>query len=80
VEVQPYFFLTSALDVVGEGGGQPQEIPLLILQETGWASGPVRKGAENLTATGIQSPDRPVRSESPYRLRSIGPLYIQHII
>ena len=80
MKVQPYISLTSALDLVGERGGQLQEIPLLILQKTGWGSGPVRKGAENLTATGIQSPDRPVRSESPYRLRSIGPLYIQHII
>jgi len=35
------FSLTSALDVVWEGCGQHQEILLLILQEAGWASGPV---------------------------------------
>ena len=62
--------------MVGEGGGQRQEIPMLIVKETGWASGSVWKGMENLTANGIKHPDRPVRSESPYRLRSTGPLYI----
>jgi hypothetical protein len=36
-----------------------------IVQEAGWATGPVWTGAENLAQTGIRSPDRPVRSESP---------------
>jgi len=35
----------------------------------GWAPGPVWTGAKNLGPTGIQSPDRPVRSQSLYRLR-----------
>jgi hypothetical protein len=39
-----------------------------IVQEAGWAPGPVWTGAENLAATGILSPDRPVRSQSLYRL------------
>jgi hypothetical protein len=30
-------------------------------------------GAENLAATGIRSPSRPVRNESPYRLSYSGP-------
>ena len=37
--------------------------PVPIVQEAGWASGPVWTGAENVAPTGIRSPDRPVRSE-----------------
>jgi len=40
-----------------------------IVQEAGWAPGPVWTGAENLAPTGIRSPDRPTRSQSLYRLR-----------
>jgi hypothetical protein len=40
-----------------------------IVQEAGWAPGPVRTGAENLAPTGIRSPDRPACSQSLYRLR-----------
>jgi len=40
-----------------------------IVQEVGWAPGPVWTGAENLAPTGIRSPDRPARSQSLYRLR-----------
>ena len=39
-----------------------------ILQEAGWAPGPVGTGAENLGPTGIRSPDRPACSQSVYRL------------
>jgi hypothetical protein len=40
-----------------------------IVQEAGWAPGPVWTGAENVAPpTGIQSPDRPARSQSLYRL------------
>jgi hypothetical protein len=42
--------------------------PVTIVQETGWAPGPVWTGAENLAPTGIRSPDRPARSKSLYRL------------
>jgi len=40
-----------------------------IVQEAGWAPGPVWTGAENLAPTGIRSPDHPGRSQSLYRLR-----------
>ena len=43
-------------------------IPRPIVYEAGWVPGPVWTGAENLAATGIQSLDRPARSESLYRL------------
>ena len=39
-----------------------------IVQEAGWAPGPVWTGAESLVPTGIRSPDRPARSELLYRL------------
>jgi hypothetical protein len=37
-----------------------------IVQEAGWATGPVWTGAENLAPTGIQTPDRPARSQLLY--------------
>jgi len=40
-----------------------------IVQEAGYAPGPVWTGAENLTSTGIRSPVRSARSQSLYRLR-----------
>jgi hypothetical protein len=46
----------------------PGKVPVPILQEAGWAPGPVWKGAENLTPSGIRSSDRPARSQSLYRL------------
>jgi hypothetical protein len=68
-------FLTSAL----EGGWgvsvtprpqlTPGKDPIHIVQEAGWASGPVWTGAENLGPTGIRSPDRPACRQSLYRLR-----------
>jgi hypothetical protein len=39
-----------------------------IVQEAGWAPGPVWTGAENLSPTGIRSADRPAGSQSLYRL------------
>ena len=52
----------------------PQERdPVPIVQEAGWAPGPVWTGAENLAPTGIRSPDRPASSESLYRLSYPGP-------
>ena len=41
----------------------PEKDPVPIVQEAGWASGPVWTGEENLAPTGIRSPDRPARSE-----------------
>jgi hypothetical protein len=46
----------------------PGKDPVPIVQETGWAPGPVWTGAENLATTGIRYPDRPPRSQSLYRL------------
>ena len=39
-----------------------------IVQEAGWAPGPVWTGVENLAPTGIRSPDRQARSQSLYWL------------
>jgi hypothetical protein len=36
--------------------------PVPIVQGAGWTPGPVWTGAENLTPTGIRSPDCPARS------------------
>ena len=46
----------------------PGKDPVPIVQEAGWAPGPVRTGAEYLASIGIRSPDRPARSQSLYRL------------
>jgi hypothetical protein len=46
----------------------PGKTQVPIVQETGWAPGPVRTGAENLAPTRIRSPERPARSQSLYRL------------
>ena len=53
----------------------PGKDPVPIVQEAGWAPGPVWTGAENLAPTGIRSPDRPAHSQSLYRLS-----YPAHII
>ena len=47
----------------------PKKDPVPLVQEVGWDPGPVWTGAENLDSTGIQSPDRPARSQSLHRLR-----------
>ena len=46
----------------------PGKDPVPIVQEAGWAPGPVWTGAENLDTTGIRFPDRPASSQSLYRL------------
>jgi len=46
----------------------PGKDPVSIVQEAGWAPGPVWTGARNLASTRIQSPDRPAPSQSLYRL------------
>ena len=46
----------------------PGKDPVPIVQEAGWAPGPVWTGAENLAPTGIRSPDHPARTQSLYRL------------
>ena len=51
----------------------PGKDPVPIVQEAGWAPGPVWIGAENLAPTGIRSPDRPAHSKSLYQLNYPGP-------
>ena len=51
----------------------PGKDPVPIVQEAGWAPGPVWTGAGNLVPTGIRSPDRSASSESLYRLSYPGP-------
>ena len=46
---------------------------LSVLQEAGWAPGPVWTGADNLAQAGIRFPDRPASSESLYRLSYLDP-------
>jgi len=40
----------------------PGKDPVPIVQEAEWTPGPGQTGAETLTPTGIQSPDRPAHS------------------
>ena len=72
---------TSALDGGGcstphPGRFTPGKDPVPIVQEVGWAPGPVWTGAENLTPTWIRSQDRPARSESLYRLNYPGRFFM----
>ena len=46
----------------------PGKDPVPIVQEAGWATGPVWTGAENFAPTGIRTLDRRARSKSLYRL------------
>jgi hypothetical protein len=64
--------LTSALD--GMGGQRhtppalpPRKRPGTHCRETEWFPGQVWTGAENISPTGIRSPDRPALSESLHR-------------
>jgi hypothetical protein len=70
--------LTSALDEGGWLTPRPGRFisgndPVPIVQEAGWAPGPVWTGAENLAPTGIRTPDHPAHNESLYRLSYPGP-------
>jgi hypothetical protein len=53
----------------------PGKGPVSIVQEAGWASGPVWTGAENLAPTGTRSPDRPARSSVAIPTELSSPLY-----
>ena len=74
--------MTTALEG-GEGSASrpghslpPGKTRYPLLQEAGWAPGPVWTGAENLAPTGIRSPYRPIRSHSLYLLSY--PAYLRH--
>jgi hypothetical protein len=58
--------------------------PVSIVQEAGWAPGPVWTDAVNLTPAEILTPERPARCESLYRLNYSGPRtfngkYVNHV-
>ena len=57
----------------------PGKDPVPIVQEAGWAQGPVWTGAENLDPTGIRPPDRPASNQSLNRLSYLGPLWLRVI-
>jgi len=42
----------------------PEKNPVPIVQEVGWAPGPLWTGAKNLASTGIRSPHRPDLSQT----------------
>ena len=65
--------ITSALDGGGwstprPGRFSPGKDAVPTVDEAGWTPGTVWTGEENITPTGIRSPDRPARSESLHRL------------
>jgi hypothetical protein len=58
----------------------PWKDPVPIVQEAGWAPGPVWTAAKNLALTGIRSPDRSARSQSLYRLSYRAPTFLCTIV
>ena len=52
----------------------PGKDPVPIVQEAGWAPGPVWIDAKNLASTGIRSPALLARSDSLYQLHYPDPL------
>jgi hypothetical protein len=82
VEIYLYSCSTSALGGGGlsaprPGRFTPGKDPVPIVQEAGWAQGPVRTCAKNIAHTGIRSPERPARIQSLYRLSFLAPyIYI----
>ena len=70
--------LTSALDGVGGQHHAPANLPpgktrYVLYRRLGGPTGPDWTVVENLAPIGIRSPDRPVRSQSLYRLSYRGP-------
>jgi hypothetical protein len=45
---------------------------VLIVQETGWVSGPIWMGLENLTPNGVRTPDHPAHGDSLYKVHYPG--------
>jgi hypothetical protein len=58
----------------------PRENPVPIVQEAGWAPGPVWTGAENLAPTGIRSPDCPARSSVAIPTELPSPLIVNKLV
>ena len=57
----------------------PGKEPVPILQEAGWAPGPLWTGTENLGPTGILFPERRTLSESLYWLRYPGSRHSRYV-
>ena len=81
VEVQLYPFMTwptrwGGWSAPRPGHFNPEKDPVPIVQEAGWAAGPIWTGAENIAPTGFRSPDRSASSESLYRLSYPGSRWI----
>jgi len=76
--------LSSALDEMCQpprpGRFTPLKDPVPIVQEAGWAPGPVWTGAENLAPTGIRSSCRPACSDLLYLLSYTGLLSLMLLI
>jgi hypothetical protein len=53
----------------------PGKDPVPIVQEAGWALGPVWTGGKS-RPTGIRSPGRPARSQSLYRLSYLAHTFV----
>jgi len=53
--------------------------PVPLVQEAGWAPGPIMMGVENPTLSGQRYPTSLARSESLYRLSYPGRLAVQEI-
>ena len=71
---EPLHLLYSAvLSTPRPGRFTPRKNSLPIVYDGRWSPVTFRIFAKNLTLTGIQSPDRPARSESLYRLSYRGP-------
>jgi hypothetical protein len=63
--------------VTRPGRFTPGKDPVPIVQEAGWAPGPVWTCAKNLPSPRIRYPDRPARSQSLYRLSYPGPAVVE---
>ena len=66
--------LTLSLDGHVQAALPPGKDTVPMIQEVGWAPGPVRRGAENLTPTRVRFLGRQARSESLDRLSYSDPL------
>jgi hypothetical protein len=83
IEVWPYPFMTLAVEGVVWSASRPGRFtpgkdPVPNVKEAGWAPGMIWTCAKNLAPTRIRSLDRPVRSQSLYRLSYPGPFQTRY--
>ena len=75
VVVCPYPNSTSALEGVVWSIPRPCRLYpregnlVIVVQEPGWASGPIWRSPENLVASGVPTPNRPASSQALFRPR-----------